>query len=89
MMHGVIWQKGLLSRLFSFRDIYRDYNGKLNQTPKGENIMKANEFYTRNDFITYLEQIGARFEEHFVNGLDLIYVYDKKAYDNKKGFIRI
>lgn len=49
--------------------------------------MKANEVYTKLDFIQYLKQIGAKFEEITVSGMEFVYVYDKAAYDNKAGYI--
>lgn len=49
--------------------------------------MKAIEVYTKQDFIKYLKQIGARFEEHPVGNTDFVYVYSKEEYDNKATFV--
>ena len=49
--------------------------------------MKAIEVFTKQDFIKYLKQIGARFEEHPVGNMDFVYVYSKEEYDNKAMFV--
>lgn len=49
--------------------------------------MKANEVYTKQDFIAYLDEIGAKHEEKTVNGIEFVYVYDEKAYGKKSDFV--
>lgn len=49
--------------------------------------MKANEMRNKQDFVAYLNSIGAIFEETTVNGMEFVYVYDKKAYENKSSFV--
>jgi hypothetical protein len=49
--------------------------------------MKYTEVNSKETLIAYLKSIKARYEETQRGGVDFIYVYDKKAYDEKKDFI--
>jgi hypothetical protein len=52
-----------------------------------EDIMKTTMVQTKQDFLKYLEEIGAKYEVIEKGGIDFAYVYDKKAYTKKRDFV--
>lgn len=49
--------------------------------------MKTTMVQTKQDFLKYLEEIWAKYEVIERGGIDFVYVYDKKAYTEKRDFV--